>query len=173
MRLSEHLKLVTLTAGQVICEPGESLEFVYFPTTCTTSLLSQTAEGDSSELGMTGRDGLVGVSLVLGSHSANHRVVVQCAGLAYRMPVGVFQSELVRCRELQQLALCHVQALITQMSQSIVCIGHHSVRERKDILARQTLDQTKTGDGGAGGCLGSRGGSQIGWGCSMPVAAKR
>ena len=129
-RLTEHLKPVTLTAGQVLCEPGESLQFVYFPTTCTTSLLSQTAEGDSSELAMTGRDGMVGVSLVLGSHSANHRVVVQCAGLAYRMPVGVFQSELVRCRELQQLALCHVQALITQMSQSIVCIGHHSVRER-------------------------------------------
>lgn len=129
-RLSEHLKPVILAAGQVICEPGESLEFVYFPTTCTTSLLSQTAEGDSSELAMTGRDGLVGVSLVLGSHSANHRVVVQCAGIAYRMPAGVFQSELTRCRELQQLALCHVQALITQMSQSIVCIGHHSVRER-------------------------------------------
>jgi hypothetical protein len=59
-RLSEHLKPVILAAGQVICEPGESLEFVYFPTTCTTSLLSQTAEGDSSELAMTGRDGLVG-----------------------------------------------------------------------------------------------------------------
>jgi len=129
-RLSEHLKPVTLLAGQVICEPGESLEYVYFPTTCTTSLLSQTTEGDSSELAMTGRDGLVGVSLVLGSHSANHRVVVQCAGMAYRMPAAVFQSELARCRELQQLALCHVQALITQMSQSIVCIGHHSVRER-------------------------------------------
>jgi CRP-like cAMP-binding protein len=129
-RLSEHLKPVILAAGQVICEPGEPLEFVYFPTTCTTSLLSQTAEGGSSELAMTGRDGMVGVSLVLGSHSANHRVVVQCAGMAYRMPAGVFQSELTRCRELQQLALCHVQALITQMSQSIVCIGHHSVRER-------------------------------------------
>jgi PAS domain S-box-containing protein len=129
-RLSEHLKPVMLAAGQVICEPGEPLDFVYFPTTCTTSLLSQTAEGVSSELAMTGRDGMVGVSLVLGSHSANHRVVVQCAGMAYRMPAGIFQSELVRCRELQQLALCHVQALITQMSQSIVCIGHHSVRER-------------------------------------------
>lgn len=129
-RLSEHLKPVTLLAGQVICEPGEALAHVYFPTTCTTSLLSQTAEGESSELAMTGRDGLVGVSLVLGSRSANHRVVVQCAGLAYRMPAGVFQQELARCPELQQLALCHVQALITQMSQSIVCIGHHSVRER-------------------------------------------
>lgn len=129
-RLSEHLKPVDLAAGQVICESGEALDFVYFPTSCTTSLVSHTADGDSSELAMTGRDGMVGVSLVLGSGSMNHRVVVQCAGQAFRMPADVFQLELTRCRELQQMALCYVQALITQMAQSIVCIGHHSVSER-------------------------------------------
>lgn len=129
-RLSEHLKPVDLAAGQVICESGEGLDFVYFPTTCTTSLVSHTADGDSSELAMTGRDGMVGVSLVLGSGSMNHRAVVQCAGRAYRMPADVFCVELTRCRELQQLALCYVQSLITQMAQSIVCIGHHSVAER-------------------------------------------
>ena len=129
-RLSEHLKPVDLAAGQVICEAGESLDFVYFPTTCTTSLVSHTADGDSSELAMTGRDGMVGVSLVLGSDSMNHRAVVQCAGQAFRMPADVFQREIVRCRELQQQALCYVQSLITQMAQSIVCIGHHSVSER-------------------------------------------
>lgn len=129
-RISEHLKPVTLTAGQVICEAGESLEFVYFPTTCTTSLVSHTTNGDSSELALTGRDGMVGFSLVLGSGPMNHRAVVQCAGQAFRMPVVVFVSELARCRELQQLALSYVQSLFTQMSQSIVCIGHHSVSER-------------------------------------------
>ncbi len=129
-RLAEHLKPVDLAAGQVICEAGEALDFVYFPTTCTTSLVSHTADGDSSELAMTGRDGMVGVSLVLGSGSMNHRAVVQCAGQAFRMPAEVFQLEMIRCRELQQLALCYVQTLITQMAQSIVCIGHHSVSER-------------------------------------------
>jgi len=130
VRLSEHLKPVDLVAGQVICESGEVSEFVYFPTTCTTSLISHTADGDSSELAMTGRDGMVGVGWVLGHGSMNHRVVVQCAGRAYRMPADVFQLELTRCPALQQLALCYVQALMTQMSQSIVCIGHHSVSER-------------------------------------------
>lgn len=129
-RMVEHLKLVDLVAGQVIGESGEHLDFVYFPTTCTTSLISHTADGDSSELAMTGRDGMVGVSLVLGSDSMNHRAVVQCAGQAYRMPADIFQHELNHCRELQQLALCYVQALMTQMAQSIVCIGHHSVSER-------------------------------------------
>lgn len=79
---------------------------------------------------MTGRDGMVGVSLVLGSASMNHRAVVQCAGQAYRMPADVFQLELNRCKPLQQLALSYVQGLITQMAQSIVCIAHHSVIER-------------------------------------------
>lgn len=129
-RLSESLKLVEVATGQVISEAGESLEFVYFPTTCTTSLVSHTANGDSSELAMTGRDGMVGVSLVLGSGSMNHRAVIQCAGQAFRMPSAVFLSELSRCSELQQLALAYVQSLITQMAQSIVCIGHHSVSER-------------------------------------------
>ena len=142
-RLSEHLKPVDLAAGQVIYEAGESLEFVYFPTTCTTSLVSHTTDGDSSELAMIGRDGMVGVSLVLGSGSMNHRVVVQCAGQAFRMPADAFLMEVTRCRELQQLVLCCVQILITQMSQSIVCIGHHSVSERLSywlLFNRDALD---------------------------------
>ncbi len=130
VRLADHLKPVDLSAGQVIFESGENLEFAYFPTTCTASLVSHTADGDSSELAMTGRDGMVGVSLILGSGAMNHRAVVQCAGQAYKMPADVFQLELNRCRPLQQLALSYVQSLITQMAQSIVCIAHHSVMER-------------------------------------------
>jgi CRP-like cAMP-binding protein len=129
-RIMEHLKLVDLCQGQVFVESGASLDFVYFPTTCTVSLVSHTADGDSSELAMIGKEGMVGISLVLGNGSANHRAVVQCAGQAFKMPSDVFQSELAHCRELQQLSLNYVQALITQMAQSIVCTGHHSVSER-------------------------------------------
>ncbi|PUE31452.1 hypothetical protein B9Z52_11205 [Limnohabitans sp. Jir72] len=129
-RIAEHLRLVELVSGEVIGETGEDLEFVYFPTSCTSSLVSHTQDGDSSELAMIGRDGMVGVHLILGSLRMNHRVVVQCAGQAYRMPAHVFLEELSHCQPLQQLALCCVQALIAQMAQSIVCIGHHSVSER-------------------------------------------
>ncbi|MGV0958649.1 MAG: helix-turn-helix domain-containing protein [Limnohabitans sp.] len=129
-RMAEHLKPVDWVSGQVVCEQGDALDFVYFPTTCTASLVSHTHDGDSSELAMIGRDGMVGVLLALGSASMNYRVVVQCSGQAYRMPARVFAEELTRCNELQQLALCYVQVLMTQMSQSIVCTGHHSVIER-------------------------------------------
>jgi CRP-like cAMP-binding protein len=146
-RISEHLKPVDLSQGQVFAEAGKPLDFVYFPTSCTVSLVSHTADGDSSELAMIGKEGMVGISLILGNGSVNHRAVVQCAGQAFRLPSDIFQSELVQCRELQQLSLNYVQALITQMAQSIVCIGHHSVSERlsywllfnQDALGRDQL----------------------------------
>lgn len=146
-RMADHLKPVDWVSGQVVCEPGDALDFVYFPISCTASLVSNTQDGDSSELAMIGRDGMVGVSLALGSMAMNHRVVVQCSGQAYRMPTHVFVEELTRCNALQQLALCYVQVLITQMSQSIVCTGHHSVIERlcywlltnQDALASEQL----------------------------------
>lgn len=149
-RILEHLKPVDLCQGQVFSEAGKPLDFVYFPTSCTVSLVSHTADGDSSELAMIGKDGMVGISLVLGNGSMNHRAVVQCAGQAFRLPSDVFQSELAHCRELQQLSLNYVQALITQMAQSIVCIGHHSVSERlsywllfnQDALGRDQLRVT-------------------------------
>lgn len=129
-RIAENLKSIDLLTGQVIYEPGETLDYVYFPTTCTTSLVLQTQDGETSELAMTGRDGLVGIPLVLGGASMNHRVMVQRAGRAFRMPADVFEAELLHSKALQQLALSYVQAMITQMSQSILCIGHHAVSER-------------------------------------------
>ena len=128
--LSSHLKPVELASGQVIFEADGPLDFVYFPTTCTASMVSQTQDGDSSELAMIGRDGMLGVPLALGSQTMRHRVMVQCGGQAYRMPAHVFVQELGQCIELQQLSLACVQALIMQMSQNILCIGHHSVSER-------------------------------------------
>jgi CRP-like cAMP-binding protein len=128
--LSSHLKPVELSSGQVIFEADGPLDFVYFPTTCTASMVSQTQDGDSSELAMIGREGMLGVPLALGSQTMKHRVMVQCGGQAYRMPAHVFLEELGHNTELQQLCWACVQALIMQMSQNIVCIGHHSVSER-------------------------------------------
>lgn len=128
--LVDQLEPVDLACGQVIYEPGMQVDHVYFPTTCTASLVSTTEDGEMSELAMTGHDGFVGVPLVLGGSSMNHRVMVLCAGRAWRMNAEVFCTALDGGTVMQKLALCYVQALITQMTQSIVCGRHHSVMER-------------------------------------------
>ena len=128
--LAPHLERVTLTSGQVIVQPGQALQHVYFPTHCSLSWVSHTADGESAELALVGRDGLIGVPWVLGGMTMQHTVQVQCGGQALRMSADEFVRQLRRPGRLHQLALLYVQWQMTQMAQSIVCSRHHAVSER-------------------------------------------
>lgn len=128
--LAPHLERVTLTSGQVIGQPGHALQHVYFPLSCSVSWVSHTADGESAELALVGRDGLVGAQQVLGGLAMQHTVQVQCGGQALRIGADVFQRLLGANARLQKLALLYVQWQMAQMAQSIVCSRHHSVAER-------------------------------------------
>ena len=93
-RLADDLELITLPAGCVLYEAGDTLPFAYFPTTCVFSLISTAEDGSTAEVAMTGKDGMVGITLVLGGETTNHKVVVQCAGEAYRLRAEVLCWEL-------------------------------------------------------------------------------
>jgi CRP-like cAMP-binding protein len=124
------LEPVNLSAGQVIYESGSALQHVYFPTTCTASLLTSTIDGETAEVALTGRNGFIGVPLVLGATSMENSVQVLCSGQAFRMSAERFLSLLRDGDQLQNLAMSYVQSLMMQMAQSIVCSRHHSVSER-------------------------------------------
>lgn len=145
------LEMVELTFGQALCDSGDILEYVYFPTSCIVSLVSTTRNGSSAELAMTGNDGLVGVPLVLEDDQAAYRIVVQSPGTAYRLKTEVVHWELDQGGELKHLALRYTQALMTQMAQSVVCNRHHSVEQRLcrwlllslDLLPGNQIDITQ------------------------------
>lgn len=140
-RLESDLAIVELTAGQIIYGAGDDVDYVYFPMTSIVSLISSTENGSSSELAMTGYDGLVGIPLVLGGATTTHKVVVQTAGTAGRLRAEVFSWELNQGGELQRLCLCYAQALMTQMAQSVVCNRHHSLDQQLCRWLLQSLDQ--------------------------------
>ena len=128
--LMPHLERVTLISGQVIGQPGHALQHVYFPLSCSVSWVSHTADGESAELALVGRDGLIGVPLVLGGLAMQHTVQVQCGGQALRLGADVFLRLLGVHPRLHKLALLYVQWQMVQMAQSIVCSRHHAVSER-------------------------------------------
>jgi CRP-like cAMP-binding protein len=128
--LTPHLERVSLSSGQVIGQPGHALQHVYFPLSCSVSWVSHTADGESAELALVGRDGLIGVPLVLGGLAMQHTVQVQCGGQALRMGAEVFSRWLDTHSRLHKLALLYVQRQMAQMAQSIVCSRHHAVSER-------------------------------------------
>jgi hypothetical protein len=60
------LKLVELTLGQVISEPGRELEYAYFPLTAVASLLCVMNDGESAEIALVGNDGMLGITFFMG-----------------------------------------------------------------------------------------------------------
>src|SRR3989442_12354190 len=83
-RLMPALEYVDLALGQRLHEHGHGQEHFYFPMTCIVSLLGVLQNGDSAEVSLTGREGGVGLGLVLGGDTTLTRAIVQSAGTALR-----------------------------------------------------------------------------------------
>ncbi|HVP53837.1 MAG TPA: Crp/Fnr family transcriptional regulator [Candidatus Eisenbacteria bacterium] len=128
--LLPHLQPVTFSLGQVIYEPGERIEYCYFPTDSVVSLLYTTQDGTTAEMGLVGNEGVLGIALLLGGQTTCSRALVPLAGDAFRLPAEVLQTEFARAGLLQRVLLRYVLALIIQISQTAVCNRLHSVEQR-------------------------------------------
>ena len=135
-RLLCALQPVTFALEDVVCESGERMEYLYFPTTSVVSLLYTMENGATAEMGLAGNDGVVGVPLFLGGDTTPNRAVVVVGGGAFRMRAQALREEFARGGSFQCLLLRYTQALITQISQTAVCNRLHAVEQR---LARWLL----------------------------------
>src|ERR1700726_1182987 len=129
-RLLPSLELVSMPLGEVMYTSGSELPYLYFPTTCIVSLVYVMANGASAEIAVTGCEGLLGISLFLGGHTAPNQAVVQSGGHAYRIGAKLIKHEFDQGGPLQHLLLLYTQALIAQMAQTAVCNRHHTLDQQ-------------------------------------------
>src|SRR5688572_29756423 len=124
------LEPVPLPLGMALYESGGAQGYVYFPTSSIVSLLYVLENGASTEIAVTGCEGLVGISLFMGGETTPSRAVVQSAGHGYRVRGTVLRKLFESSGEVQHLLLRYTQALITQMTQTAVCNRHHAVDQQ-------------------------------------------
>jgi CRP-like cAMP-binding protein len=140
-RLSPHLQAVPLLLGDVLCESGGKLDYVYFPTTAIISLHYLLENGGSSEIAGVGNEGMLGIALFMGGGSTPSRAVVQTGGFGYRLPARILMEEFDRTGPVMRLLLRYTQALLTHMSQTAVCNRHHTVEQQLCRWLLLTLDR--------------------------------
>jgi CRP-like cAMP-binding protein len=93
-------------------------------------------DGMDIEVGIVGREGMVGICTLMGEATAPERAIVQIPDGAARAKLAVIKEEFRRGGELQTLLMRYTRAFIRQVSQTAVCNATHSVEER---LARWLL----------------------------------
>jgi len=135
-RMLGGLESVALIFGDVLYEPGERIQHVYFPSDSLISLLTVVEGHLALEVGMVGREGMIGVPLALGMDVSPVRALVQGAGAAMRMKSARFCKEIRKNRQLQHEVNRYTSTLMAQITQTAACNRFHVVEAR---LARWLL----------------------------------
>ncbi|MEO7057631.1 MAG: Crp/Fnr family transcriptional regulator [Caldimonas sp.] len=122
--------------SQVLATPDDPVTHVYFPIESFVSLLTVVSGEVGLEVGMVGREGMLGAQLSLGVTAAPLHALVQGAGSAWRCEAPAFLEELERSAALRREIGLYVYVLMTQLATSAGCARYHEIQPR---LARWLL----------------------------------
>ena len=134
--LRPHLEPTELPQYKILQEPGQKIVDAYFLNEGMVSLVALSQDGRSVEVGIVGKEGMVGMSLTAGLRLEIFRAIMQMAGRGMRIRAEVFQDILpstpVLRSKLGRFALMHGM----QVAQLAACNRLHGIDQR---LARWLL----------------------------------
>lgn len=135
-RLIDGCETVDFAFGEVLCSPGESVGFAWFPLSGLISRGTRVADHPTMQIGMTGNEGMLGEILSIGVGTSPWRAVGQSDGTALRIPADDFVALNGECPALEDAAYQYLYVMILMASRSTPCTRFHGIEGR---LARWLL----------------------------------
>lgn len=123
-------ELVDLNLSEVICVVDEPVEYLYFPTDGFLSLVQSLDQHPPLEIGMIGREGVLGAEIALGIQKNLFGALVQGSGSAWKLGKNDFLEITLNHMELKNIALSYTAVRIKQLSLSAACEHFHEIGPR-------------------------------------------
>lgn len=142
-RLKPWLERVYFEPGQIIYEPNQRIDYVFFPISSVILVLYFMESGATAAVNVVGNDGMVGIAPLIGAGTVPNEAVVQCPGEAFKIRYWQLQREFKRGGVLQALTLRFMMAMLDQTSQIAACNRLHSIEKqfcRWLLLTHDRLD---------------------------------
>ena len=130
------LEPVEMPRYRVLYEQREKIGYAYFPGEGMVSLVIMTNDGRSVEVGIAGREGVVGVPLAFGVEYAPTRAIVQLPGSGLRISSSALQEGFDDSPSLRHSIERYVMTQQLQVAQTAACNRLHDMDQR---LARWLL----------------------------------
>jgi hypothetical protein len=127
---------VELVLGAILSEASQPTRYAYFPGPGFLSVMTAGRDLPILEVGLVGREGIVGAHLALGVTVTPLRILVQGRGFAMRVAAADFQRALARDPILHALVDRYLYVQLAQAATAAACAGRHTLRMR---LARWLL----------------------------------
>jgi len=128
--LRPHLHPISLEVKQVIYQPNQPIQDIFFVEIGMISVVSLMDDGRSIEVGTIGRESVAGAVVLLGAKSIPYQAYVQIAGHGHRIGAAELKEAAKQDDELRDVLSRAQVAFHTQTMQSVACNGLHSVTQR-------------------------------------------
>jgi CRP-like cAMP-binding protein len=135
-RLQPHLKAVNLKLLQKLERPNRPIEAVYFMHAGIASVVAVQPDGTSIEIGLVGREGMTGSSVLLGDDRSPHSTYIQAIGSGERIAVPELRKAAQESKTLERVLLKYVQSFMVQTAHTAIANARAKLPER---LARWLL----------------------------------
>ena len=128
--LAPHLTTVSLQQAEVLAEPGDEFDQVYFPQSGMLSLLAVLRDGKAIETATVGREGVVGAMAGLGLYKSLVRVVVQLPMMVSKIPASQFRKAAAQNDAVRNMCIQYNEVLLSQARITAACNALHAVEAR-------------------------------------------
>ena len=130
-KIAPDLENLSLSRGEVLHRPGETIRNLYFPHTCLISVIVTMRDGKTSNTGVIGNREVVGINAFMGGRETTQtEYSVQIPGEAVRIGADPLREEFDRNKEMRDVMLKYTQAFVAQLSQNAACNRLHYTKQR-------------------------------------------
>ena len=130
------LRKVDLPRGKILDQPGQNIENIYFIENGLCSVVVVGSNGQKTEAGHIGNDGMTGSGLAAEVAWSTNQTIIQISGHGWEMSSVDFLTCLAECPSLRTAALRFGQALHIQVSHTVLATARYNIHQR---LARWLL----------------------------------
>jgi CRP-like cAMP-binding protein len=138
------LKEVSLNQGEYLLKEGDTPEYIFFPSTCVTSVVTVMRDGRSVETSTIGFESAPAILSVLTGTPTINRIFTQVSGSAMRMSATAIRRQASESPRLLQLLLKFAQVNAYQAELSVACNALHHLDARLARWLLLTQDRSST-----------------------------
>jgi CRP-like cAMP-binding protein len=140
-RLQPDLELVHISTGDDIYDPNIPISHLYFPLDCIVACVAELSDGGTLLTSITGPEGMVCVSYLLGREKAFARTVALSGGNALRIKSQILKKEFDSGDELKRLLLRFTHARILQKTYIALGARYDSIEQQLCGFLLMVLDR--------------------------------
>jgi CRP-like cAMP-binding protein len=134
--LEPHLDEIKLDVPLRLEQAETAINSVYFLECGLASIVGRLPNGRDIEVGIAGREGMTGVSVILGSGQSPNITFMQISGWGFRLSSAKLTEAMTASPSLKAMLLLYVQSLLVQTTSTVLANGHVQTDAR---LARWLL----------------------------------